>query len=138
MYITKQKLVAAAGTAIVVASLVLPSLAFAQSKPDLNTNPFDRGAKTLQKTASGAGIQNGDLYVIVGNFINIFLGLLGIIFLVLALYAGYLWMTAGGEEDQIEKAKDLIKNAVIGVVIIMASYALSTFVIDQLRSATGQ
>ena len=100
-------------------------------------NPFARGAGYLTDTAGAAGVQNGDLPTIIGRIINIILGLLGVIFLVLAIYAGFKWMTAGGEEGPIEEAKDTLKNAVIGVVVVMASYALSTFVLAQIQTATG-
>ncbi|MEK7508916.1 MAG: pilin [Patescibacteria group bacterium] len=73
---------------------------------------------------------------LVGRIIYSFLGLLGVIFLVLIVYAGYLWMTAGGEEQQIEKAKSYIKNSVIGLVIILAAFGITRFVIGGLLNAT--
>ena len=78
----------------------------------------------------------GDLIEIVGNIINIVLGFLGIIALVIILYGGYLIMTSGGKEDQIEKGKETLLNAVIGLVIIMSSFAIANFVINALSEAT--
>ncbi|MEK9152326.1 MAG: hypothetical protein AAB692_03080, partial [Patescibacteria group bacterium] len=66
-----------------------------------------------------------------------FLGLLGTVFVVLMIYAGYLYMTAQGNEEQVEKAKGLIKNAVIGLVIVFTSYMIQFFVFDYLITATG-
>lgn len=57
-----------------------------------------------------------------------FFAILGILFLVLALYGGYLWMTARGAEDQVKKAKDVLEQAVIGLVIIVLAYAITRFV----------
>lgn len=72
----------------------------------------------------------------IGKIINMVLGLLGIIVVVLVVYAGFLWMTAGGNKEQIGKAKDLMINAVIGLAIILSAYAITDFVITKLVSST--
>src|SRR3989344_1722582 len=66
--------------------------------------------------ASGANIAGSgpmDPRLIVAIIIRSALSLIGIVFLVLTLYAGWLWMTAGGEEEKISKAKKLLSNGVI-------------------------
>lgn len=73
----------------------------------------------------------------ISNLIKVALGFLGIIFLILILYAGFMWMTAAGNEDKISKAKDIIKAAVIGVAVIISAYAITFFVIDNILLATG-
>jgi amino acid transporter len=73
----------------------------------------------------------------VASLIKAFLGILGIIFIILIIYAGYNWLTAGGEEEKVRKAKDTIKRAVIGLIIIAASYAITAFVFKNLPSGTG-
>ncbi|MEK9152328.1 MAG: pilin [Patescibacteria group bacterium] len=81
-------------------------------------------------TAQGAGIsQQADLTTSIGKIINGAFGLLGTVFVVLMIYAGFLYMTAQGNEEQVEKAKTLIKNAVIGLVIMFLAYAITNFVI---------
>jgi hypothetical protein len=72
----------------------------------------------------------------VGKIIRIILGLLGIIFLGLTVYAGALWMTAAGEEEKVTKATGILKTAVIGLIIILGSYSLSYFVLDKILEAT--
>ena len=74
---------------------------------------------------------------IVGIGIQAFLGLLGIIFLILIIYAGYNWMTAQGEEEKVTKAKDTLQRAVIGLIIVIGAYAISYFVIDRLVFSSG-
>ncbi len=64
------------------------------------------------------------------------LSFLGVLFLILMVYGGFLWMTARGNEDQVVKAKNLIIAAIIGLIIILASYAISYFVIDALTENT--
>ena len=74
----------------------------------------------------------------VGKIIRIILGLLGIIFLGLTVYAGALWMTAAGEAEKVTTATGILKMAVIGLAIILAAYSLSNFIFDRLtRSTTG-
>jgi len=73
----------------------------------------------------------------VANIVKIALGFLGILFLVLILYAGFMWMTAAGNDDKIDKAKKIISAAVIGVAIVVSAYIITYFVIDNLLLATG-
>lgn len=94
--------------------------------------------KPLDDAADGAGynVASGENAVtpekIVGWVVQAVLGFLGIIFIVLMIYAGYLWMTARGNEQQAEKAKNLISAAVIGLVIVVSAYAISIFVMNKL------
>lgn len=82
----------------------------------------------LNKAATKAGTTEGDLSAIVGIAINAALTLVGLFFLMLMVYAGYLWMTARGESDQVEKAKKIIVGALIGLVIVVSAYAITVFV----------
>lgn len=68
----------------------------------------------------------------VGSIISILFALLGVIFLILMVYAGWLWLMAGGSEEQVSRAKALIRQSVIGIVIIVGAYALTYFVLEQL------
>jgi heme/copper-type cytochrome/quinol oxidase subunit 2 len=71
-------------------------------------------------------------YEMAGNIIGSVLALLGIIFTILVIYAGFLWMTAQGNEEQIGKAKKMITNAVVGIIITAMAYTISSFVIAAL------
>ena len=53
------------------------------------------------------------------------------------VYSGFLWMTAGGDEKQVKTAKDMIRDAVIGLVVIIAGFAISNFVLQQLVTVTS-
>jgi lysylphosphatidylglycerol synthetase-like protein (DUF2156 family) len=59
-----------------------------------------------------------------GLIVNTALSLLGVVFIVLMVYGGFQWMTAGGNEEQVKKAQGRIKNAIIGLVITIAAYAI--------------
>ncbi len=111
-------------------AIALPSQALAQS-------PFERGAALVNGIGVNAtGGSPQPLERILGNIINAVLGFLGIVFLILLLYAGFLWMTAQGEEKQVTKAKDIIKQAVIGLIVIVAAFAISNFVLSSLVNVT--
>ncbi|MDD4412120.1 MAG: hypothetical protein PHR00_00485 [Patescibacteria group bacterium] len=69
-----------------------------------------------------------------GYLITVFLSLLGIIFLALALYAGYNWMTAQGDKAKVDKAQKILTAAIIGLIIIVAVYALWRFLFARVVS----
>lgn len=72
---------------------------------------------------------------VVAVVIRGFLGLLGVIFIILIVLAGYNWMTAAGDEEKIKKATSTIRSAIIGLLIIIAAYAITYFVFQNLPGA---
>jgi hypothetical protein len=90
------------------------------------------------KTAAGTQLAKGDLPSMLGGLIKVVLSLLAVVLVVILIYAGILWgFLAQGEKDKVKKAKDMIINAVIGLAIVFASYAITTFVFDRLREVSG-
>ena len=73
---------------------------------------------------------------VAARVIRIILGFLGILAVVIILFAGFKWMTSGGSEDKVGEAKKMLAAGIIGLVIILSAYALANFVISQLYSAT--
>lgn len=95
----------------------------------------------LRDVGQYGGFKTADanaLPVVVGGIIKGFIVLLGILFLGLALYAGYLWMTARGKEEQVTRAKSILEEATIGLIIMLAAYAITNFILSKLVSATLQ
>jgi len=80
-----------------------------------------------EQVTEESGVSN-----IAGAVIQAALALIGVIFLALMLYAGYHWMTARGEEEKVEKAKDTITRAIIGLIIVVGAYAIWIFILNQL------
>lgn len=78
-----------------------------------------------------------DVREIVITYVKIFLGLLGLIFVLLILFAGYKYMMANGDSKVTEEALDHIKNAVIGLAIILAAYGIVVFVGKEINNATS-
>ena len=72
---------------------------------------------------------------IVSTIITSFLSLLGIIFILFMVYAGYIWMTAQGNEEDVKKAKNIIRNSIIGLIIVVAAYSITYFIFNVLGSA---
>lgn len=77
-----------------------------------------------------------DPATIVFTIVNTALIFLGTITLILMLVAGFLWLTAAGEEEKIKKAKDIIGGATIGLVVVLSSYGLAQYLFTAIRIAT--
>lgn len=83
-----------------------------------------------------AGLGTTTIAVVVSDIIKILLSFLGVLFIVLIVYAGFMWMTSAGSEDKITKAKAIMVAAIIGLVIVLAAYAITYYVVDQVLEAT--
>jgi len=114
-------------------SLAWPALAVSSGNP---VNPWgdeDKKNKIMEIT----GLAERDPRGIAASVINVVLGFLGIIAVGLILYAGFKWMTAAGNDDKITEARKLLVAGVIGLIIILAAFAIANFVLTQLIRATG-
>jgi uncharacterized protein (TIGR02145 family) len=69
--------------------------------------------------------------------INIALSVLSILAVAIVIFAGFLWMTAAGNEEKVDKAKKVLKAGIIGLVIILSAWGITSFVLAQLGDATG-
>ena len=115
-----------------MAILVLPYIVSASSAFD-NLQKVGEGRGGSEANAPyQASSDINSLAGIVSIVIQAFLGLLGIIFISYLLYAGYHWMTAQGDEKKVDKAKDTITRAVIGIIITIGAYAISYYVLEKL------
>lgn len=96
------------------------------------------GKGSGDNVAKSAGLptNSGGPVAIISNVIAFVLGFLGMVATIMILYAGYLWMSAGGSEDNIKKAKKILEAGVIGLVIILSAYGIASFVIKQSVDVT--
>jgi cytochrome bd-type quinol oxidase subunit 2 len=114
---------------------VVPALAADPYKGSLkNPNPL-AGLKNAG-TSAAYDTAKSDPTLIISDIIGALLGLLGLIFIVLIIYAGFLWMTAQGNEEQIKKAKTMLVNATIGILVISLAYTITWFVFTNLIPKT--
>jgi cysteine-rich repeat protein len=113
------------------------SLCFTISCGALHATPVYAQVDALQDVGDQSGLGDEDLTIVIAKLIRTFLTVLGIIAVVIVMYGGFVWMTAGGEPDKIEKAKKILINGGIGLGIILLSWAITTFVISALVGSTG-
>lgn len=106
--------------------LVVPCMAGAQiGTEDLGT-----------EYAEGIGLGERDPRDIASSLIQVILGFLGLLAVVIILIGGFKWMTAAGNEDQVAEARKIIVAGIIGLVIILASWGIASFVLENLITAT--
>ncbi len=104
--------------------------------------PALTSAKTSLRTSvdavagTGAGLARPELSTLVGNLISGALSILGVVLLILLVYGGYTWMMAQGNEEEVTKAKTIIRDAIIGLIVIMAAGAITYFVTHRIELAT--
>ncbi|MFH1088896.1 MAG: hypothetical protein V1716_00525 [Candidatus Uhrbacteria bacterium] len=103
----------------------------------LAVNPgLAAGEATLDTIGTTTQLDTMPLPDLIGSIINVLLGALGIVFVGLVIYAGILYFTDAGGEKSAKKAKEILKTAIIGLVIIIAAYAISNYVMGALVAAT--
>ncbi|MBU1629627.1 pilin [Patescibacteria group bacterium] len=122
------KIARGAATIGLAAALALPMAALAQS---LNANDLGVGA-----VESSIKLGSGDVRETAARIINVALGFLGIIAVVIVLLGGFKYMISGGNEQKTEDAKKLIVSGIIGLAIILSAWAITSFVISRLVTAT--
>lgn len=113
----------------IVSFLAFSLLSQASTFADINKN-----IETQGKTA---GYETGNDYtVVVGQIIQTALSIVGVLFVLLLVYGGFLWMTAetGAGRNQIDKAKKVFIMATVGLLIIAAAYAITSFVVSTIES----
>lgn len=118
--------------ALLLPMLLLPAVT--QAAPDIGTD-------MAGKIATGSGYNKADelsLSQQIGKYIRVALSLSGTIFLALTIYAGFLWMTAAGNEDQVTKAKEIIMRATLGIFITLAAFSITAFVLAATGVGTSQ
>jgi hypothetical protein len=119
---------------LALATLAAPFITNAVADPGDTLNRL----KEVGGEAYGTGSEEPrNVTEIVGGVIKTALSILGVVAALLIIYAGYLWMTARGREEIVTKAKNTLEAAIIGLVIIMAAYAITYFVVDRLMQATS-
>ena len=103
-----------------------------------DTRTIDQVAQgVLDATVHPTGLKTKDVKEVVGQFIKGALTLVGLVFFILMVYGGFLWMQARGNEQDVEKARDIIIAAIIGLVLIVAAYAITNFVTGAAIKATS-
>lgn len=118
--------------------LILLLLVFIFPKIALAKNLSDAFSDMLPGFAQTAGYNedSNDPTIIISTIIQVALSLIGVLFLILMVYGGYLWMTAAGSDEKLKRSQNTITAAVIGLVIVVAAYAISSFVVRSFQDTT--
>ncbi len=111
---------------------------FAQNDPECQSIDDDASIVCILKNTAvfgakyDANTNSSSLAITAGRVTAGALSLLGLIFISLTVYAGYLWMTAQGKSDQVDTAKEILQTAIVGLFVIMAAFALTTLIYSAL------
>ena len=121
-------------TPFIIAVTLLCSIAPATAQ----TNNFGLGTnRGLSATGDRAGFstdKSNNLYTWIGRIVNVALAVLMIVFFGFTLYAGFRWMLARDNADEVTEAKETIKASILGLIIVLLSYALSLFLFQRLST----
>lgn len=114
---------------------IFPILTYAQTDQGVGFDPYETfgESETLEEET---GLGNAEPTIVASRIINVALGILGLFTLLLFLYGGYIWMNARGNEEEVTKAKKILIGAVIGLVIILASYGIANYVFYNIQRTT--
>lgn len=118
------------------AALVLGSLA-TLALPVVSHAAATATTFSVESVGSEIGLGNADLKTTVLNIIRLLLGLMTLVAVVLIIYGGFIWLTAAGNEENVEKAKRIISAAVIGLIVILLAWAIVIFVANTTANVTA-
>lgn len=120
-------------------SLVAPALAATSTTTPIY-EPID--AADLLEVDTGvtigdvAGLGQADLRTTIAQIIRAILAFLGVVAVVIIVWGGFKWMTSGGADEKVKAAQRMIVMGIIGLAIVLSAYAIASFVISSLISAT--
>lgn len=119
-------------TSLLMMGLGLISVAVAA--PDINSLTENVAGKAGYDTS---GVTDTTISKTVGGLIRGVLGVVGVIFLALTVYAGILWMTAGGNEDKVSRSQKILVSSFIGLVVVAAAYGITALVMTFVFRASA-
>jgi hypothetical protein len=120
---------------VLLAGLAVLALGFAFVAVDPSTvaaAPKDDICKGVSITGGNCG-DSGGIEVVIRNIINIFSILVGVVAVFMVMYAGFKYVTSGGDSGKVKSAKDTLIYAIVGIVIVAFSQLIVQFV---LKAAT--
>ncbi|MFA5854330.1 MAG: hypothetical protein WC866_04590 [Patescibacteria group bacterium] len=126
---TKKTLIKGLISTAMLATMALPMVALAQGA--VTSNELLPG-----QIATELGQQQQDLRITIARIVRTAMSLLGIIAVMIILYGGFKWMTSGGSDEAVGDSKKIITAGIIGLIIILTAYAIASFVINSLITAT--
>jgi len=117
----------------ILSIILMPNFGYANVLSDIDSN--------LTNFQNKVGLPSGAVSPVgwIINIINMALGLLGLFFVILIMYGGFTWMTAQGDDKKVQKAKDIIKNSIYGIAIVLLAAVIANVVFEIIiRLASGE
>ncbi len=131
MTVLHKKMLSLAFIATLFVFVLAPVHVFAA---DTNTDALTVNSFTNFST----GTAKTDPRDVIKSIINVVMGFLGMIAVIMILAAGFMWMTAGGNEENSKKAQKLLVNAIIGLVIIFSAWTVAYFAVSSIKTTVTQ
>lgn len=119
---------------IITILLTVSVFSFCNAKPNIGEGTGIVGNQAGYDTKN---VNDTTLSATVGKVIEAILALVGTIFFILTVYAGILWMTARGKDEQVEKATKIFQTSIIGLVVIVGAYSITHYVLKAVFSVSG-
>ena len=91
---------------------------------------------SVESVGAQIGLGDADLKETVINILNWLLGIMALVAVVMIIIGGFTWLTAGGNEEKVDKAKKIISAAVIGLIIVLLAWAIVIFVARTTANVT--
>jgi len=114
---------------------LVPFVSFADDvMPDKQTPTS--GLEEIQKNVGSGLMPDNDPVLVIVRVVNYVLTFIGVIFLMMTIYGGFMWMTAAGNEEKVKKGKGLLQTAVIGLVIVILARVFYIFIQDRVKDFT--
>lgn len=128
------------GKKIIILSLIITVYMFFALSVNAQTNNAwenQQGVNVIGLRAWGETNAPSDIRTITTRIVNVFLGLLAVIFLVLTVISGYKYMMASGNEEKAREAMGQLRTAIIGLLIILGAWGITYYVSSQIVNVTG-
>lgn len=100
-------------------------------------NPLNEFLNQAGYTTFAGGGQ-GDIRIFLAGMVQAALSVVGVIFLILVLYAGFLWLTAGGNTESVSRARTLLLSAIVGFIITLGAFMITRFAVGLIESASRE
>ncbi len=120
---------------ILIINVLIVNITLAQPGGGGDTTDAPGGGADTSPTTLTNPLEENSPEIVIANVINTVFGIVGSLALLMFIYGGLTWMTSAGNKESVDKGKNIIKWAAIGLVIIFSSYALVRFLITGVGAA---
>jgi sorbitol-specific phosphotransferase system component IIBC len=117
-----------ATAALLLAAVLIPSAGVLAAGTPPNLDGFG------VKFAENVGLQNANPKNVIVNVIQVILSFLAIVAVIIILIGGFLWMTAGGNDEKVTQGRKSLANGAIGLLIVLAAFAITNFLINTIQN----